>query len=145
MWVLLFLQLLKNILKKHCWSLKTFKQWRYACNHIVKEGCCEGQLIKMHFNAMSVGEKNYSVPHFIHEVAKKDSTLYPSETLCTMVMSLQEHLPSKGKKLCFLEDECFTSKRNMLNNHMKELSSVGCVAQKTNLNQLPTKRKTRYG
>ncbi len=41
----------------------------------------DGEVISTHFTNMDVFQLNYSLPRFIHEVAKKDSQFYPAETL----------------------------------------------------------------
>lgn len=72
----------------------------------------------------------YSLPHFIHEVAKKDSSPYPAETLHSMVMSFQDALQAQGKEFWFLKDPDFRLVKNTLDNQIKELSSKGKVTAK---------------
>ncbi len=52
-----------------------------------------------------------------------------SETI-TIVMSLQGCLQAKGKEYCFVEDKTFVPVKNILDNHMKELSQQGIVTAK---------------
>ena len=58
----------------------------------------KGDIINCHFSTMTHKQLVYSLPHFIHEVAKKDSSPYPAETLHSMVMSFQDALQAQGKE-----------------------------------------------
>ena len=88
------------------------------------------EVIPTHFTNMNIQELNYALPHFIHKVAKKDLQFYPTETLYTIVMSLQGYLQAHGQECHFLEDKCFACIKNMLDNQMKELSQQGIVSTK---------------
>ncbi len=119
-----------NALRKHHWALRTFEQLRNSRNRIVQNKQFDREVIPTHFTNMNVQELNYALPHFIHEVAKKDSQFYPTETLYTIVMSLQGCLQAHGQECHFLEDKCFACIKNMLDNQMKELSQQGIVSTK---------------
>ncbi len=61
---------------------------------------------------------------------KQDGTEYPSETLYALIMNLQGHLHSMGKKVKFLEEKKFQGVWNTLDNQMKSLSKKGVVQPK---------------
>ena len=120
----------ENSKKKQRWALKTFEQWRDTHNRLVCPGRFTGEVILTHFSKMTPDQLNCTVPRFIHEVAKKDRTPYPAETLYSMVMCLQAHCHSHGFEYKFLDSSLFAPIRNTLDNRMKELSSKGIVTAK---------------
>ncbi len=68
---------------------------------------------------MSVDELNFSISRFICEVKKCDGTDFPSSTLHGLIIALQIHLDSIGKKYKLLSDGVFQQIRNTWDNAMK--------------------------
>lgn len=79
---------------------------------------------------MSNTDLNAILCRFICEVRKKNNEDYPSDTLYDLVLSLQLYLKHAGRKVRFLDDDCFEEVRNTLDNRMKDLSSQGKRAKR---------------
>ena len=74
---------------------------------------------------MTNEELCHSLPRFILEVRKKDGEEYPSETLYEMIIAIQLYITMHSREVKLLQDDGFTSLRNILDNKMKENAAAG--------------------
>ena len=81
--------------------------------------------ITVHMEEMTVDEINYSISHFICEIKKLDGNDYPSDTLYSIVVSLQLYFDKCGKSYKLLMDDQFSQIRHTLDNLMKQRARDG--------------------
>ena len=62
----------------------------------------------------------FSMCKFLAEVWKLNGDEYPGKTVYHMVVSIQKHVVTKGKKWKLIESSNFGKLRNVLDNLMKE-------------------------
>lgn len=79
---------------------------------------------------MTEEEICFNVCRFILEVRKQNGDDYPADTLYELLLSLQHYMRVNGRKVKFLDDECFLPIRNSLDNRMKYLTSIGKFAKR---------------
>lgn len=120
--------------KKKCdWAYRIFCEWRAVRNMELssKDKPLIPDLMMMDKEQLCV-----ALCPFVLEVRKQTGENYPSQTLYEIIVSLQLYMNLFGREWKFLDDPAFLRLRNTLDNRMKDLAKVGCVAPRVQAEEI---------
>lgn len=115
--------------RKGLWAFRAFRDWVNLCN-LESAASGEHNVPSCDIVQMSSADLNTILCRFICEVRKKNNEEYPSDSLYDLLLLLQLYLKHAGRKVRFLDDDCFEDLRNTLDNRMKDLSAQGKRAKR---------------
>ena len=111
------------------WATNVWREWAVLCKSKVMQDERVHELNE-DFVSMSGPDQSFWLCRFVCEVAKKDSSQYPPNTLyqicCGLMRAVNWRLRSINEpEVNFVTDQIFSRFKAVLNSQMKELQSTG--------------------
>ena len=109
----------KSTKRRNTWALNVFEEWCQYRHSKTDESNKMREILRKPITCFSIEELNYWLSKFVHEVRKKDSTMYPQNSLVSIIAGIQGILHQNDIFHQFFKDQCFFPLRQALDTAMK--------------------------
>ena len=129
-------QLMKRTYAKVQWAVKAYQEWRSnRMSHLQLFDVCIYETDLENVYCLERDSFEFAICQFLAEVRKIDGSEYPGKTLYQLVVSIQTHINTKGKKWKLIDNVMLGKLRTVLDNLMKERAkaNIGTVKRQASM------------